>query len=108
MEQRREPCLLDHLVKRIGKAVVREEPLHVGVELEAADAVVGDQAPRLVDPEPALVRVDAREWDQHVGVGSCDFGDLLVRHSRLPGDRLRVDGEDDRHHPALAIVLRQL
>ena len=72
VEQRRQPCLLDHLVERIGKAVVREEPLHVGVELEATDAVVGDQAPRLVDPASALVRVDARERDQHVRVGSCD------------------------------------
>ena len=72
MEQRRKTRLLDHLVERIRKAVVREEPLHVGVELEAPDTVVGDQAARLLDSAPALVRVDARERDQHVGVRACD------------------------------------
>ena len=37
-----------------------------------------------------------------------DLGDLLVRHARLPRHRLRVDGEDDCHHPPLAVVLGQL
>ena len=108
VEQRREACFLDHLVERIGETVVREEPLHVGVELESTDAVVDDQTTRLVDPAPALVRVDAGERDQHVGVRPRYLGDLLVRYPRLPCDRLRVDGEDHGHHAALAIVVRQL
>ena len=108
VEERGQPGLLDHLVERVGQAVVREEPLHVGVELEAAHAVVGDQAARLVDAAPPLVRVDARERDQDVGVRPRHLGDLLVRHPRLPGERLRVDREDDGHHPPLAVVLREL
>ena len=47
VEERRQPCLLDHLVERVRHAVVREEALDVRVELEAAHAVVGDQAAAL-------------------------------------------------------------
>ena len=108
VEERRQPGLLDHLVERVGHAVVREEALHVRVELEAAHAVLGDQAPRLVDAALSLVRVDARERDQDVGVRARHRGDLLVRHARLPGERLRVDREDDGHHPPLAVVAREL
>ena len=104
VEERGQPRLLDHLVERVGHAVVREEALDVGVELEAAHPVVGDQAPRLVDAAPALVRVDARERDEHVGVRVGDRGDLLVGHARLPRERLRVDREDDGHHLPLAVV----
>ena len=68
VEERGQPGLLDHLVERVGHAVVGEEALHVGMELEAAHAVVGDQAPRLVDAAAALVRVDARERDEDIGV----------------------------------------
>ena len=108
VEERGQPGLLDHLVERVGQAVVREEALHVGVELEAAHAVLGDQAPRLVDAALPLVRVDARERDQDVGVRPRHRGDLLVRHARLPGERLGVDGEDDRHHLPLAVVRSDL
>ena len=59
-------------------------------------------------PRLPLVRVDARERDQDVGVRARDLGDLLVRDARLPGERLGVDREDDGHHPALAVVAREL
>ena len=108
VEQRREPRLRDHLVERIGQPVVREELLHVGVELEALDAVVVDQARASLDPSPAPVRVDARERDQHVGVGGATSAISSFGTRRLPGDRLRIHGEDDGHHPPLAVVRRQL
>src|SRR5471030_2170554 len=86
VEERRQPGLLDHLVEGVGHAVVRKEALHVGMELEAAHTVLGDQASCLVDAAPPLLRVDARERDQHVGVRPRRFGDLLVWYPRLPGE----------------------
>ena len=79
VEERGQPGLGDDLVQRIDGAVVRVEGLHVRVELEALDAVVADQPPRLLDRPRALVRIDRRERDQHVGVRGRDLGDLLVR-----------------------------
>ena len=42
------------------------------------------------------------------GVRRRDLGDLLVRHRRAPGHRLRVDREDDRRELALAVVGRDV
>ncbi len=78
------------------------------MELEAPHAVVGDQPLCLVDAPAALVRVDARERDQHVGVRLRDRGDLLVRDPGLARRRLGVDGEDDGHHVPLAVERGQL
>ena len=78
MEQRRHAGLLDRPVDRVERLVVREERLDVRVELEAAHAVVADEAANLVDGVGA-VRVDAAERDEHVGVGGGGLGDLLVR-----------------------------
>ena len=108
VEERRQSGLLDHLVERVRQPVVRKEALHVRVELEAAHAVLCDQAPGLVDAALPLVRVDARERDQDVGIRPRHLGDLLVRYSRLARERLRVDREDDGHHLPLAVVLREL
>jgi hypothetical protein len=52
---------LDHLVEDVGGAVVREEPLQAGVELEAADAVLGNQAAGLPGTGQAAGRVDGGE-----------------------------------------------
>jgi len=103
VEERGQPRLFDHLVERVRHAVVREEALGVRVELEAAHAVFVDQTPRLLDTALALVRIDARKRDEDVGVRARHRSDLLVWNARLPGERLRVDREDDGHHLALAI-----
>ena len=103
VEERRQPRLLDHLVERVERAVVREEGLDVGVELEPAHAVVADQASGLVDGVRP-VRVDARERDEDVCVRRRDLGDLLVPDRGTPGDGLGVDGEHDGRHVALAVV----
>ena len=62
----------------------------------------------LVDRRPAEMRVDAAERDQRVGVVGCRLGDLVVGHRRHAHRRRAVDGEHDRHHLALAVVLRHL
>ena len=53
------------------------------MELEAPHPVVGDQPPGLLDPAAALVRVDARKRNEHVGVRARHLRDLLVRNARL-------------------------
>jgi hypothetical protein len=103
VEERRQPGLGDHLVQRIGSAVVREELLEVGMELEAPDAVVVDQAARSLD-RVAPARVDARERDQHVGVRRGAVGDLLVRDRRDAAPGFPVDREHDCGYPPLTIV----
>ena len=100
------PASAIDLVQRVRAAVVREEGLQVGVELEALDAVLGDQAAGALDGVGPR-RVDARERDQHVGVRGGGLGDLLVRDRRDAAARLPVDGEDDGGHAALAVVARR-
>ena len=67
------------------------------------------QLARLPHGQLALVRVDARERDQHVGVGSrAGCSDLVVAEPPPPHPGLVVDGEDHRRHPALAVVVGDL
>ena len=77
------------------------------MELESADAVVATKPPRFGDGI-LLVRVDARERDQDIGVRGRHGGDLLVADGGPPSDGLRVDGEDDRHHLSLPVVRRHV
>ena len=107
VEERRDSGLLDRLVERVERAVIRKERLDVRVELEAAHAVVADEAAHLVH-RVRPVRVDGRERDQHVRVRSGDLGDLLVPHRGATRDGLGVDGEDDRGHVARAVVRRDV
>ena len=58
VEQGREPGLRDDLVQRVDGAVVREERLHVWVELEAAHAVVADEPPRRLHCPRAHAGID--------------------------------------------------
>jgi hypothetical protein len=108
MEERGQPGLGDDLVERIDRAVVGVEALDVRVQLEALHAVVADQPLRLLHRPDALVRIDRGERDEHVRIRRRDLGDLLVRHRRTPGHRLRVDREDDRRELALAVVGRDV
>ena len=97
----------DHLVERVGAAVVREEGLEVRVELEALDAVVGDQRSGARDRvRPG--RVDARERDHDVRVRGRGLGDLLVRDRGNAAPGLPVDGEDDGCDAARAVVRRDV
>ena len=98
VEQRGHAELLDGVVQRVGHPVVRRETLDARVELETAYAVAGHQPARLAHPGPSLVRVDARERDEHVWVRRAALGDLLVADPRMPGGVLGVDGEDHRRH----------
>ncbi len=58
VEQRRLASLLDRFIKRVGKAIVREETLHRRMELEALNAELVDEPARLAGPQPTLVRID--------------------------------------------------
>src|ERR1700733_7539398 len=58
VEQRRLAALLDRFVKRVGKAIVREEPLHRRMKLEALNAKLLDEPARVARTQLALVRID--------------------------------------------------
>src|ERR1700733_4802502 len=58
VEQRRLAGLLDRFVKRVGKAIVREETLHRRMKLEALNAELLDEPARLAGAQLALVRID--------------------------------------------------
>src|SRR5699024_8992046 len=88
--------------------VVGEELLQIGVELEALDPVLLDQASYLAGPERALGRVDTGEGDEDVGVGGRGLGDLLVGHGGKTAGRLGVDGKDHAGHGAFAVVTGDL
>ncbi len=104
VEQRDHTQLGHRLVERVERLVVRREGLQARVQLEPADAVLGDQRPGPLDRRGALARVDRAERDQHVVVARRAFGDLLAGQRRVPGRRGRVDGEHDRGHRAFAVV----
>ena len=102
MEEGGQPGGLDHLVEPVGGRVVREEPLGVRVELEAAECRVPRSAVSLFWP-PSAPRAGsiAGERDQHVGIRGGDLGDLLVRDRGGSRDRLAVDA---RRSPPRASV----
>ena len=79
------------------------EALHRRVELEALDAVLLDQPPRLARAHLALVRIDRAEGDHDVAVLLRGLGDLLVRDAPPPHLRLGVDGEVDEADLLLAV-----
>jgi hypothetical protein len=78
MEQRRDSDLLQYVVQRVERAVVRLEGLQAGVELEPAHAMLGGQAAGLLDGRRAAVRVDRSERNQDVVVRCRPLGDLLT------------------------------
>ena len=106
VEQRDGPAVADRLVERIGHAVVGVEALHGRMEFEAPDAVFLDQLPRLADPELALVRIDADERDQHVGVLGGGLQHLVIVVAAESGLALGVDREDHRGDFLGAVVGR--
>ena len=67
----------------------------------------------LLDDEPLKLlgalhypgRRDRGEQDEDVAVPRCSVGDHVVADRRVPGDRLGVDGEDDRGDVARAVVV---
>jgi hypothetical protein len=93
----------DDCVQRVGHPVVGEERLQVRVELHPTGSLA-DEPASLHHRALAAVRVDADERDQHVAISGGDLEHLVVADGHLAGVRLVVDAEDDRRHPALAIV----
>ena len=108
VEERRQLRLGDHLVERIGHAVVREELLHRRMELEAlapCSRVIRRSPART--PSAPRCGFDAREGDRDVAVLVRELGDLLV--GDLAAGLLRaVDGEDHERHLELAVHLGHL
>src|SRR5690606_31707377 len=98
----------DDLVKRIRHPIVREELLELRMELEALDAEVLDQTPRLAHAVAAARRIDARERNHHVRMLGGELRDLLVRDGLLAPRALAVDREHDAGHAPLAVILRDL
>ena len=83
VKQGDQPGLGDHVIQRVEGAVVGPERLRVGVELEPADAGL-DQFAGFADGELPLVRVDARERDQHVRVLTRGFSTWSLPSRRRP------------------------
>ena len=108
VEERDQPGLGDHLVERVVGAVVGPERLGVGVELEAAHAVSAIRRRASRTPSLPLWGSIARERDQHVRVRRGGLEHLLVADPVASHPGLVVDGEDDRHHRALAVVVGHL
>ncbi len=79
----------------------------LGWNLKPARAL-RDQLARLAHGELALVRVDARERDQHVRIRPRGLEHLVVADPPAAHPGLVVDGEDDRHEIALAVVVGDL
>ena len=78
VEEHRQPRLGEHLVERVGQAVVGDELLQRRVELEPADAAASDEPPRLAYRLLSRVRVQADEGKRDVGVSSREVEDRLV------------------------------
>src|SRR5690606_2354585 len=78
------------------------------MELEAPDAVMLYQPPRLAHAVLPAGRIDARERNHHVRMLGRELGNLLVRHRLLAASALAVDREDDAGHAPLAVVLGDL
>jgi hypothetical protein len=108
VEERDRAFLGDRLVERIGPAFVGKEALHGGMELEALDAMLAHQAPRLARAGLALGRIDRGERDHDVAVGGGDLGHFLVLVAAEAGLALGIDGEDHAGDLAVAIILGRL
>ena len=76
------------------------------MEFEAPDAIFLDQLACLAHPELALVRVDADERNQHVGILGGDLQHLVVAVAAESGLALGVDRKDHRGDFPRAIVGR--
>jgi hypothetical protein len=107
VEQGQQAVLLARGEDRPVLRVVGRERLQRRVELDPAQAERGD-AGHLGHGRLALVRVDRAQAGEHVRVVTAGGGDGLVRHSRPPGRRLRVPGQQDRLHPEPAVEPGQL
>ncbi len=107
MEQRRLAGLLDRLVKRVGKAIVREKTLHRRMKLEALNAELLDEPARLARPQLALVRIDGCERNQDIAVFRRELRDLLVLVTPVAGLAFGVHGKDHGCDILLAKVRRR-
>ena len=78
------------------------------MEFEALDAKFLDQPARLANAELALVRIDADERDQHVGIVSGDFQHLVIAVAAESGLALGIDRKDHRGDFLGAVIGRGL
>jgi hypothetical protein len=106
MKQRDRAGLIDHLVQRVGHAIVGKKALHGRVEFESLDAIFLDQLARFAHPQLALVRIDADKGYQHVGIFSGNFQHLVVVVAAEPGLALGIDRKNHRSDFLGAIVGR--
>ena len=104
MKDRREAVFRYDFIQRPGHPIEGLEALHSRVELETLDSMLGDETPRFARAHPALVRVDAREGDHHVGVLARSVGHLLIRYASTPDLALAVHREHHEAQPALTVV----
>lgn len=68
VEERRNARLRNRLVERPAHPVIGIEALHGRMKLEAPDAEIGDEAPRLPCAHAAAGRIDRGEGDQDIGM----------------------------------------
>src|SRR6266404_2281211 len=95
VEERRLAGLLDRLVKRIGEAVVRVEPLHGGMKLESLHTELIDEAACFTRADFAFVRIDRSERNQDIAVLGSELSDFLVLVTAIAGLALSIDWKDD-------------
>ena len=98
VEQRRHAELDRCRVQVVEAPVVRGEALTARVQLEAAQAELGDGPAQLGDRRPSLPGVDRGEPGEHVGVALDTRGDEVVGQRRQAHRRLRVPREQDGEH----------
>jgi hypothetical protein len=77
------------------------------VEFEPSNARF-DQLAGLAHAELSLVWIDASERDQDIGVCASGLENFAVADPLAAHAGLVIDGEHDRQHPALAVVVSDL
>ena len=103
----RQRVLLALLPESLELRVVRVEGLHLRMDLEAAQPEFRDCALELVDVI-RLVRIDAGESDELLGIVVADLSNAIVRQRRETGSRLGIPCEKDSEQIPVRILLRHL
>ena len=98
VEQHRHIELDRRRVQVVEAPVVGGEALAARVQLEAAQAELGDGPAQLGDRRPSLPGVDGGEPGEHVGVLLDTRGHEVVGQRRQAHRRLRVPREQDGEH----------
>src|SRR5712692_10714497 len=104
----RQLMLGDDLVKLIGHSIVWEEALQSRMELKTSNYASFDEVTRLTHAHAALMRVDRRKGNHHVGVRSSCLSDFIIGTALVADLELAIDREHDKADFALTIIRDRL